>query len=376
VDWIATMQAREAETIARLRWLIEHESPTDSKPDVDRLGRALAERGAALGATVETLPQERFGDLIRLEWPGRGDGQTLVLTHIDTVWPLGSLQAMPYRVDDGRVYGPGSLDMKAGVAMLLTALEAFQEAGRAPARRLVWLITSEEEIGSPVSRPAIESLARASDYVLVLEPGQGKAGALKTSRKGVGLFTLSIAGRAAHAGLEPGRGVSAVEELAHQVLRLHGLTDLAAGTSVNVGIVRGGSRRNVVAAEAVAEIDLRIATMAEAERIVPAIQGLTPVLPGTRLTITGGVNRPPMERTPAGAAAYERVRAIGRRLGLALDEASSGGGSDGNFTAALGAATVDGLGGVGDGAHAAHEHVAIRSLIERGALLAALLDEL
>lgn len=370
------MQARETAIVAQLRRLIERETPSDDKAAVDRLGRELAAVGAALGGAVTLLPQTDYGDFIRLEWAGAAPGQVLILTHIDTVWPLGTLATMPVHVADGRVYGPGSLDMKAGVTLVLTALEALRAAGRRPSRRLVWLITSEEEIGSPASRPVLEELARASEYVLVLEPGQGAGGALKTARKGVGLFTLEITGRAAHAGVDPGRGVSAIEELAHQVLRLHRLTDLAAGTTVNVGLARGGTRRNVVAAAAAAEIDLRVATIAEAERVVPLIQGLTPVLPNARLTITGGINRPPMERTPAVAGAYERVRAIGAALGLSLGEASTGGGSDGNFTAALGAATVDGLGGIGEGAHAPHEHVTIRSLVERSALLAALLEQL
>lgn len=376
MDWIATMQAQEETIVERLRWLIEHETPTDDKAAVDRLGRELAELGASLGGAVTRLPQTDYGDLVRLDWAGTRPGQVLVLTHIDTVWPLGTLQTMPYRLADGRVHGPGSLDMKAGVAMVLTALDALRAAGRAPGRRLVWLITSEEEIGSPVSRPVLEEVARASDYVLVLEPGQGPAGALKTARKGVGLFTLTITGRAAHAGVDPGRGVSAIEELAHQVLRLHQLTDLAAGTTVNVGLVRGGTRRNVVAAEATAEIDVRVATTAEAERIVPLIRGLTPVLPGARLAVSGGINRPPMERTAAVAELFGRAQRVAAAFGIELGEASVGGASDGNFAAACGATVLDGLGVEGDGAHAAHEHIYADALARRGAYLAALVASL
>jgi glutamate carboxypeptidase len=369
-------RAQEAAAVARLRWLVEHETPTDSKPAVDALGRALATAAAELGGAVTILPQADHGDLIKAEWPGHGDGQLLVLTHIDTVWPLGTLAAMPFRLVDGRAHGPGTLDMKAGIAALLTALTALRQTGRQPGRRLVWLITGDEEIGSPASRPVLEALARTSAYVLVLEPGQSGDGALKTARKGVGRFRLTVTGRAAHAGADPPRGVSAIEELAHQVLRLHRLTDPATGTRVNVGLARGGTRRNVVAAEATAEIDLRVATLAEAARVVPLITGLTPVLPGTTVTVTGALNRPPMERTPAVLHAYERVRTIGAGLGLRLRQASAGGGSDGNFTAALGVPTVDGLGGVGEGAHALHEYVTIRSLVERSALLAALLERL
>ena len=375
MDWMALMRAREAAIVERLRWLVEHETPTDAKAAVDALGRALASAAADLGGAVSLLPQTRYGDLVRVDWPGVGAGQVLVLTHIDTVWPLGTLANMPFQIDDGRAYGPGALDMKAGVAAMLTALAGLRTAGRAPGRRVVWLITGDEEAGSPVSRPVLEDLARASDYALVLEPGRAD-GALKTKRKGIGRFTLTVSGQAAHAAAWPGQGVSALEELAHQILRLHGLTDPAAGTSVSVGVASGGTRGNVVAAEATAEIDLRVATLADAERVVPQIIGLTPVLPGARLTVSGGLTRPPMERGPAVAHAYERVRAIGSELGLTLRQGGAGGGSDGNFTAALGVPTVDGLGGVGEGAHARHEYVTVRSLVERSALLAALLERL
>jgi glutamate carboxypeptidase len=372
---MALMRAREAAIVERLRWLVEHETPTDAKAAVDALGRALAIAAAELGGAVALMPQARYGDLVRVDWPGAGAGQLLVLTHIDTVWPLGTLASMPFRLDDGRAYGPGALDMKAGVAAMLTALAGLRASGRTPGRRVVWLITGDEEAGSPVSRPVLEDLARASDYALVLEPGRAD-GALKTQRKGIGRFVLTVTGQAAHAAAWPGQGVSAVEELAHQILRLHGLTDPATGTSVSVGVASGGTRGNVVAAEATAEIDLRVATLAEAERVVPLITGLTPVLPGARLTVSGGLTRPPMERGPAVVQAYERVRAIGAELGLTLRQGGAGGGSDGNFTAALGVPTVDGLGGVGDGAHARHEHVTVRSLVERSALLAALLERL
>lgn len=376
MDWRAFMGDQELAVIERLRWLVEHETPTDSKPAVDRLGCALAELVAGLGGAVTVHPQRDYGDLVQVDWPGQARGQLLVLTHIDTVWELGTLARMPFRVEAGRAFGPGALDMKGGVAAMLTALTALQQTRRAPARRIVWLITGDEEVGSPVSRPVLEGLARSSDYALVLEPGHGAHGALKTARKGVGLFTLAVTGRAAHAGAHPSRGVSAIEELSHQVIRLHRLSDPAAGTSVNVGLARGGTRRNVVAAEAVAEIDLRVATLTEAERMVTLLTSLQSILPGARVTVTGGLNRPPMERTPAVARAFEQVKAIGAELGFQLHEASTGGGSDGNFTAALGVATVDGLGGIGEGAHAPHEQVSVRSLVERSALLAALFERL
>lgn len=375
MDWIALLQGHADAIVDHLRWLVEHETPTEAKGSLDRLGHELAGRAAALGGLVTTIPQSDHGDLVRVEWPGTGAGQLLILTHIDTVWPLGTLASMPFRVADGRAFGPGVLDMKAGVAMVLAAVAAMQRAQRSFKRRVVWLITTEEEIGSPISRPVLEHLACASDYALVLEPAGGE-GALKTARKGVGSFTLRVTGRPAHAGADPHGGISAIEELAHQVIRLHRLNDPAAGTTVNVGLARGGTRRNVVAAEASAQVDLRVTSHAEADRVTPLLTGLTPVLPGATIAVTGGLNRPPMERTPTIVAAYERVRSIGAGLGLRLGETSAGGGSDGNFTAALGVPTIDGLGAVGRGAHAHHEQVIIRSLIERAALLAALLEEL
>jgi len=273
-------------------------------------------------------------------------------------------------VRDGKATGPGVNDMKAGIVIGLYALRALIETGQTPVHHLVYLLTSDEEIGSPTSRPLIESEARRSDYVLVLEPSRG--GSLTTWRKGVERFDLEITGIASHSGVDPEKGVSAIEEMAHQVLKLHAMSDLSRGITVNVGTVQGGSRVNVVADSAQAELDLRVMTTADGARMEAAILGLTPVLKGTTIRVTGGINRPPFEESPTGLALYERAREVGARLGLNLDRGGSGGGKDGNFTAALSVPTLDGLGAVGQGSHALSEHIAVDSLPQRAALLAEL----
>jgi len=297
------------------------------------------------------------------------------MTHIDTVWPLGTLARKPFEVGESEAYGPGIYDMKASVAMMLQAL-SFLAEDSIEHRPITWLINTEEEVGSPVSRQHIEQLASQSEYVLVLEPPVAPNGALKTARKGVGMFTMQITGLAAHAGADPEKGISAIQELANQIHYLHGLTDFSLGTTVNVGVVSGGTARNVVAAEATALIDLRVTTMVEADRAVKSILSAQPRLSGAKVTVEGGLNRPPMERTDRIAAAFQQVRTVGQRLGLRLSEASTGGGSDGNFTAAIGATTIDGLGCTGDGAHAEHEHISLDGFVERTALLTELLATL
>jgi glutamate carboxypeptidase len=282
---------------------------------------------------------------------------------------------MPFRVEEGRAHGPGVYDMKASLVLIEFALAALNGLDLRPARPVVVLITSDEEIGSPTARAIIEREASGCAHVLVVEPPLA-SGALKTARKGVGRFTVEVEGRAAHAGVEPEKGVSAIEELAHQILYLQTLGNREAGTTVNVGVIAGGTTVNVVAARATAEVDVRAWTGDEARRIEQAMQSLHPHLADARVTARGGFNRPPMERTPEGIALYQKVRAIGQSLGLDLAEGSTGGGSDGNFTAALGIPTIDGLGVPGQGAHAANEHILIDSMPERAALLAALLLEL
>ncbi|HEX7104298.1 MAG TPA: M20 family metallopeptidase [Nitrolancea sp.] len=373
---VEDVRARRGEMLDTLKTIVELESPSADKAAVDRLVTHLRERIGAAGGDVEALPQSDYGDLTISRWAGtEGQKPLLVMTHIDTVWPIGTLTRKPFSVDDAEARGPGIYDMKASVAMMLQALTFLREnsVGHRP---LTWLINTEEEVGSPVSRPVIEKLASESEYVLVLEPPVAPNGALKTARKGVGMFTMHITGLAAHAGADPEKGVSAIQELANQIQYLHGLTDFTLGTTVNVGVVSGGTARNVVAAEAIALIDLRVTTMAEGDRVVKSILSAEPRLPRSKIRVEGGLNRPPMERTNKIAAAFQQVRTAGQRLGLQLSEASTGGGSDGNFTAAIGATTIDGLGCTGDGAHAEHEHISLDGFVERTALLTELISTL
>lgn len=369
-EYLATQSPHMLDTLER--W-VNHDSPTFDKPSVDALGRQIADAFAGLGASVETHPQSTYGDHLRIVW-GHGDRQILLLGHFDTVWPVGETARRPFTVHNGKATGPGINDMKAGILIGLYALRALVETAQTPAHRLVYLLTSDEEDGSLSSRELIEIEARRSDYVLVLEPS--RYGSLITWRKGIGRFAIEATGLAAHSGVDPEKGVSAIEEIAHQILRLQAMTDLASGTTVNVGVVQGGSRVNVVAASAQAECDLRVVTVAEGERMERAILGLTPVLEGTNLTVSGGITRPPFEESEAGLALFERARAIGARLGLEIDKTGTGGGTDGNFTAALGVPTLDGLGAVGEGSHALHEQILIHSLPQRAALLAELVLDL
>jgi glutamate carboxypeptidase len=355
------------ETIQRL---VELESPTSDKSAVDAVVTELALGAGDLGGRVSRFANGDAGDPLRAEF-GRGARQVLLLGHVDTVWPIGQLSRMPLRLEEGRLHGPGVFDMKAGIALGLLAVRALQQQRLLDQRKVVLLLTADEETGSRTSRAVVEAEAEASDAVLVLEPALPDGG-VKTSRKGVGEFVLEVHGRAAHAGLEPERGVSAIVELAHQVLGLQALSDHAGGVSVTVGRVAGGARTNVVPDHARADIDVRVPTMADARRVCAAIQGLRPVHPGARLSVHGGLNRPPMERTDGGAALFEAAREVAASLGQRLTEGSSGGGSDGNFAAARGVPTIDGLGALGDGAHALHEHVLVEPLAWRAALIAGL----
>ena len=351
--------------------LVSLESPTTDKAAVDRCGRALAARLEAIGGRVSRLPRVDRGDHLLAEF-GCGASQILLLGHFDTVWPVGQLERMPLVRSNGRLHGPGVFDMKAGIAIGMLATRALLETGVSLSRRIVMLWTTDEEVGSESSRAAIEDEARRSRAVLVLEPSL-PGGAVKTSRKGCGSYQLTVRGLAAHAGIEPQKGASAVQELAHQILRVKKLQDLDRGISVNVGTISGGTRTNVVAEEARAVIDVRAPTQADAARVDAAFRALKAVDDRTAVSVTGGLDRPPLERTAQVARLYEQAFEVARELGQALGEGSTGGGSDGNFTAALGVATLDGLGAVGDGAHALHEHVDIESLPDRAALVAGLI---
>lgn len=374
-DPLADLLGAKDGILEDLRAFVEMESPSDDKRRTDEFGDFLSTFiKSRLDARVEPITQPKYGNHLRME-VGPQDGQRpiLILGHFDTVWPAGTLAQMPFRLDGRFAYGPGILDMKGGLVLGIHALRALQrsEQLRAP---VVFLFTSDEELGSPSSRALIEKEAGRARAVLVLEPAA--AGALKTARKGVGIFRVEIEGLAAHAGSNPELGVSAIDELARVVLDLHGLTDAATGTTVNVGVVSGGTRANVTAAAATAQVDLRVTTLAEAQRMEETILGLQPHHPKARIVVTGGINRPPMERTAGVAALYEMAEGIAAGLGFELPEASVGGASDANFVTPLGVAVVDGLGAVGDGAHATTEHVEVDVLPLRAALIAGLIREL
>jgi glutamate carboxypeptidase len=361
-------------TVDTIRALVHLESPTTDKRAVDRCGDELSRRLSEIGARVQRLPRETAGDHLLAEF-GCGESQVLILGHFDTVWPAGQLSRMPCRIEDGRLYGPGVFDMKAGIVLGMLAARALYETGQAPAARLVMLWTTDEEMGSETSRAALEDEARRSKAVLVLEPSL-PGGAVKTSRKGCGEFELHVKGVAAHAGIDPRAGASAVHELAAQIVALQDLPAIADGVSMNVGVISGGTRGNVVAEEARALIDVRAPTLAAAAAIEQRMRALGPSTPRTSVQVSGGISRPPLERTPAVVRLYEYARSVATDLGRELGEGGTGGGSDGNFTAAIGVPTLDGLGAVGDGAHAQHEHVQIDALSWRAALIAGLIERI
>ena len=367
--------------LAILKQAVELESPSDNKPAVDRCGQYLAAEFARLGGRVTLHPQTEAGDHLQAEFPGRSGAKPLLLLgHFDTVWPLGTLAGMPFRVDsgNGRVYGPGVLDMKAGIVMMMFALQALRAAhGDSESHRPVTvLLDTDEEVGSVTGRPLVEAAARQCEAVLVLEPAQGMAGALKTARKGVGDYTVRVRGRAAHAGVDFEKGHSAIVELSRQVLEIAKFTDVSRGITVNPGVIQGGTRTNVVAAEAWVEVDIRIARAADAAGLQQKFAALHPFDPGCRLEVSGGLNRPPMERTEGTVRLFRAAQGLGNKLGMSLNEAATGGGSDGNFTSGLGIPTLDGLGGVGEGAHAVHESILLEELPRRTALLAGLIESL
>jgi glutamate carboxypeptidase len=367
-------RAEQAWLIDTVETLVRLESPTTDKAAVDRCGAELASRLGAIGGRVTRLTRSERGDHLLAEF-GCGASQILLLGHFDTVWPVGQLERMPLRHQAGKLHGPGIFDMKAGIAIAMLATRALLETGVQLSRRIVMLWTADEEIGSESSRSAIEEEARRSDAVLVLEPSL-PGGALKTSRKGCGGYEVIVKGVSAHAGIEPQKGASAVHELAHQILHIDALQDLARGISVNVVQVSGGLRSNVIPDEARAVVDVRVPTADAAAAVSAAFANLQPADARTTVTAIGGIDRPPLERTEAVARLYGHAREVARELGVDLEEGGTGGGSDGNFTAALGVPTLDGLGAVGDGAHALHEHVDVDALPVRAALLAGLLTRL
>jgi glutamate carboxypeptidase len=369
------LRPRAAEMTRLLGRFVRAESPSTDNASVDRFGKIVAAEWKRRGARVTLVRPGARGNHVRAEWKPRGRsarGQVLVLGHLDTVYDLGTLARMPFRLSQGRAYGPGTFDMKGGLVIALFAVDALQATGRVPGKRIVFLWTSDEEIGSGTSRALIEREARRSDAVLVLEPASGPHGNLKTARKGVGEIEIIANGLAAHAGLNPEDGINAIEEIALQIARISHWNRPGRGITVNAGLIEGGTRTNVIPEEARVTVDVRAASASDARELERKFRALRPILPGARLEIRGGISRPPMERKIS-AALYGTARKLAKEIGLTLGEAFVGGGSDGNFTAALGVPTLDGLGAVGESAHGANENVLVRALPERAALLAGLL---
>jgi glutamate carboxypeptidase len=369
----AWLESRQPEMVAAVRDLVLRESPTHEKTACDQLCEHLAREFAVLGGETKIHHQANAGNHLQVDFRSSGQRRpVMVLGHFDTVHAIGTLQDMPWSERDGRLYGPGVFDMKAGIVQMMFAIRVLRETmGELPRSIRAWLV-SDEEGGSGTSRATTEALAKECAAVLVCEPS-GPGGALKTARKGVGGFTLKVTGVAAHSGLDFEKGHSAILELAHQLHAIARLTDLGRGITLNAGIVRGGTRTNVVPAEASAEIDLRVQRNEDGNEMEERMRDLMPVNPNCKLEVAGGMNRPPLERTEQVAALYELARRIGHELGFELQETAVGGGSDGNFTAGIGIPTLDGLGAVGDGAHAIHEHVVAAELPRRAALLAGLI---
>jgi glutamate carboxypeptidase len=373
LDWL---RPREPAMTRLLGQFVRAESPSFDKAAVDRFGHAVAAEWKRRGASVRLLRQRERGDHVRVEWrprSNRGAPQTLVLGHLDTVYDAGTILRTPFRVSRGRAWGPGTFDMKGGLVIALYAVDALASLGLLPEKRTVFLWTSDEEIGSGSSRASIEREAKRSDAVLVLEPAAGLDGRVKTGRKGVGEIELIATGRAAHAGLNPQDGINAIEEIALQISRISHWNRPRRGISVNAGLIEGGTRTNVIADYARALVDLRALHARDMRALERKFRALRPILPGARLAIRGGFNRPPMERKTS-AALYAKARTLAKEMGVTLGEAFVGGASDGNFTAALGVPTLDGLGAIGENPHSPRENIVIRSLPERAALLAGLIS--
>jgi glutamate carboxypeptidase len=375
---LSYVRGRQAAIIQTIRQFAECESPSDDPAAVARFVDLVAGKAAPF-ARVKTYPGGRFGKHLVCEMtlPGRRKiGQILALGHSDTVWPMGTLRGMPFRQEKGRLWGPGVLDMKAGIAFFLFAAEALRAMDVAVRSKVLLQLNSDEEVGSLSSRALTELNASRSKAVLVLEPGTGLEGKLKTARKGVGDFTIRVTGKASHAGVDFQAGASAVLELARQIERVAEFTNLARGITVNPGVVAGGTRSNVVAAEAHAVVDIRVLRLKDAATLEKKFARLKPFDARCRIEVIGGLNRPPMERSAGIVRLFRTAERLAAGLGVTVEESVTGGGSDGNFTAGLGVPTLDGLGGVGEGAHAANESILVSRIADRTALIAKLLAEL
>ncbi len=373
-------EQRTSPIVQTVRELVEIESPSDNKQAVDRIAAVLARKFEALGARTHFHRSQEFGDSLQIDFsPSSTSGSpnrkpVLLLGHFDTVYPLGTLANMPCKIENGRLRGPGVLDMKSGIALMLHAIEALQAWHGGVPRPVTVFLVSDEEVGSYSSRKITEKLAKESAGVLVMEPAAGLRGAVKTARKGVGEYALRVKGVAAHAGLDPGKGHSAILELARQIAAIAKLNNLRAGVSVNPGVITGGTRTNVIAAEAAVAIDVRIKSAKQASGLDRKLRSLKPFDKRCVLGMTGGINRLPMERTAGVAALYKKAEEIADEVKWKLEEAAVGGGSDGNFTAGMGIPTLDGMGGVGEGAHAVHEYIVISELPRRALLLAGMIE--
>lgn len=369
---LAYARTKQDDIVALIRLLVECESPSDDRAALDRFVSLMSDVVAPM-AKIQIFPHGHM----RAEFvlPGaKKKGQILALGHSDTVWPLGTLRDMPFRQDKGRLWGPGVLDMKSGLAFFVFALRALRDLDIPVSRKVVLQLNADEEVGSETSRALTEKEAKKSDCVLVLEPGTGLEGKLKTARKGVGAYRIAVHGKASHAGVDFQAGASAIVELARQVERIAGFTQMSRGVTVNPGVISGGTRSNVVAAEAAAEVDIRVARLQDAPGLDRKFRGLRPFDKRCSIEISGGLNRPPMERSRGIQELFAKAQSLARGLGIKLEESATGGGSDGNFTAALGVPTLDGLGGVGEGAHAANESILVDRIADRTALLAKLIQ--
>jgi glutamate carboxypeptidase len=379
---LAGARRKESALIALAEKLVRAESPSDTKSAVDACGEIVIAHARALGGRVKLHKQRTHGNVLELRFGPKGKSTKCLLGHIDTVWPISTIKSMPCKIADGKLCGPGTLDMKVGVAMAFTAIEMLTEADLLN-REVILLLNTDEEIGSPVSRPITEKLAAESSAVYVLEPAQNLSGkngetgqaACKTARKGTGNWRIEVSGQAAHAGVDFEKGANALLELSRLIPLISSWTDLSRGLTVSVNVAAGGGKTNVIPASAWAEVDVRLARKAQGPVIARKFASLKPTDKRCKLTVTGGVNRPPMERTRGTVALYKQARTLAADLGFVLEEASTGGASDGNFTSALGIPTLDGMGAVGEGAHASHESVLIEHLAPRTALLAGMLAD-
>mgnify|MGYP001323894033 CR=1 FL=1 len=370
-DLLALAKSKKTELFDLIEKLVLIESPSSDKPSNDRLTEMTATMLRELGGNVTIHPQEIYGDHVTADWSNSGDStkqHALVVGHLDTVWPLGTLERMGYTEKDGRMYGPGVLDMKAGIATTIIGLKTLQQEGLWPDRPIRVLFNTDEEVGSPSSRPIVEESAKGAEYALIMEPGQAGAGALKTQRKGLGEFKIYIEGKASHAGAFPERGASAIHQLAVTIIELQAMNDWPNGITVNSGIISGGSARNTIPAYAEVTVDVRVKTNEQAQMLETQLRGLETIIEGTTIRVEGGFHRPPMERTPELAVLAEKLMKWSHEFGFELTEESTGGGSDANLTAAMGVPSADGLGSKGLNPHAEGENIEIREQINRLAL--------